>query len=199
MTSEIDVALREYAARWNAQHAAPPPMAQPPIFVGISPSKRRTGQLRMIGAIAAGVIVTAGAIAIPYAFSHADNGTVRAATVPPVTIAALTRIAHDTAADAGDDDVTASAVMTTRLSAQQTFLDGDVDNQGDPNAPVWLVQILGHFVCSGCRLINNTTSPPTGTVITLILSADTLSSSDFMLGNAAHDLSKAGAVVPLIP
>ena len=65
----------------------------------------------------------------------------------PVTT--LSKLAAGTGAQNGDNLVTADAVSTTFLRAEMAIEDGR--EAGVPNdTPVWVVQILGNFVCRSC-------------------------------------------------
>jgi hypothetical protein len=136
--------------------------------------------------------------AIPLARTPGDqHDATRAAGPSDQTLAKLSQIARSSSMINGDTKVTAEAVLTTYLAAERAVLDGDTSSNPAATTPVWVVQIHGNFVCHLC------TSPSgavlTGHVITLILVAATLESSDISLRNKPHDLASLGSVITLNP
>lgn len=191
--TDIEDLVQLHAQRWTRSQPPPPPLD---VAVRNAQLRRRPRIDRL--AIAACVIAVLALAAIPVVRTFAQpRSASRPAAPSPQVLAKLTQIARSASAENGGAAVTAEAVHTTYLAAERAVLNGDTGSNPAATTPVWVVQIRGDFTCYSCRGPGRAT--PTGHVITLIVIAATLQSSDFGLGNQPHDLTSLGNVIPLNP
>ncbi len=194
---DLNETLRERGARWaEAQPAAPD------LGTAIERIPRRNSHIRSYLAVAAAVLAVAvvSTIWLIRPSDHSPPGPVRAsATSTPLkavvndAASRVAAIALQVAANEGDPAPTAmQAVRTTRSDTDR------LEDSGSslPDVPVWLVQVIGNFVCHDCKIPPGA-DPPSGTAITLVLDAVTYEGSEFGIDKKPLDLSKLGEVVDL--
>lgn len=145
-------------------------------------SGMRPGVLARPAALAAAVLAAAG-VAVAMA------ATTEGRSVPASAVSRLTMIAERAARLNGDPHpVWATAVLTTHAQALTSATPGDYIPGAD-GVPVYLVTIRGHFVCGLCSHPSGAKTP-TGSYMSLVLDAKTLTGLDFGLS------SKPPPVVP---
>jgi hypothetical protein len=112
------------------------------------------------------------------------------------TIQKLTAIAKNQAQSLGDPSVhRAEAVLTTR-GRMNTALGFGHQPEQDQHAKVYVIQLLGAFTCDGCSHPSGA-SAPTGTAAQVVLSYDSLSTTDFGLTLHPVSMERMGTIVSL--
>ena len=91
-------------------------------------------------------------------------------------------------------------VRTRFLRANDELYPGDQLNPAtEPDTPVFVVQVRGDFTCDMCHQgrLGGSTTPITGTVMTMVLDAATLRGRSFGMANRPNDLGSLGRVVTI--
>ena len=193
-TDLIRRTLHERAAAVTPQglrHASAPPLT------------RRTGRRvrHVLAPVAAALAVVAvagvvfvlrnpGTPAVIPAASATPTGPPDAMALVPAQLADFARqlaIAND------EPHPSAFAVRTTFREAEAAT-DSGSSPEPDGGTPVWLVQVLGNFVCNTCSGPAGH-APITGTAMILIVNAGTLDTYSFQMRPTPIDLAPLGAVV----
>lgn len=196
---DVDETLHERGAEWARRQ---PPA--PNLTAAIERIPVRRKHIRTYLAVAATVVAVAVLSTVwliqpsgssPSASTTAARGgpNTPREVVDPV-LSRLYAIALQTAAGNGELRPTAIQVVKTTRSAANQLEDGSTSNQ--PDLPVWLLQEQGRFVCNDCRIPAGS-SPPTGTVISLVVDARTYAGLDFGMYRVPVNLASLGKVIDL--
>jgi hypothetical protein len=220
MSMSVDELLRDDAERWAANFADIPP---PDLTLTQIGAPRRLRGL----AVAAAIAFVASAAGVFIARSVSDTGGAHAPgaggrsvvsaskgvgsepTTPTasatlgggdVSTSKLTSIARSAAISYGDIHLSAvsGAAVKTTYGAAQSVLGGDRSYDVPAQTGVWIVEVHGSFTCADCAGLG-TAPPPSGTVVDVIVNADTFYGYDSSLTSMKHDLSQFGQVIQLAP
>ncbi|HZZ97735.1 MAG TPA: hypothetical protein VFE19_11990 [Jatrophihabitantaceae bacterium] len=205
MTMSVDELLRDDAQRWAASfpEVAPPDLTVTPV--------RAPRRLRWL-AVAAAIALVASAAGLFIARSASDTGEARPGSAAPtpttsvtshsnsVPTSKLTSLARNAVSYYSGTRASAfsAAAVKTTYGPAQSILGGDKSYDVPAQTSVWIVELRGSFTCANCEGISAGPALQ-GTVVDVIVNADTFDGYDSALSSTEHDLSQLGEVIQLKP